>query len=134
MELLRKKHRQTYVNGLNAAEEAYAKTDSPKERIKLPSALKFNGGGHILGSAIQISSQYPDLVALYTRQVVSALDPTVSTDSKGNILPGDFKPFMENTGEPGGEHIFAAFPTCLYLNTPWGGTLLGPLLKLQDRS
>ncbi|EJF61484.1 manganese and iron superoxide dismutase [Dichomitus squalens LYAD-421 SS1] len=47
MELHHKKHHQTYVNGLNAAEEAYAKTDSPKERIKLQSALKFNGGGHI---------------------------------------------------------------------------------------
>ncbi|TBU36248.1 hypothetical protein BD309DRAFT_985078, partial [Dichomitus squalens] len=43
MELHHKKHHQTYVNGLNAAEEAYAKTDSPKGRIKLQSALEFNG-------------------------------------------------------------------------------------------
>ncbi|KAI0030571.1 manganese superoxide dismutase [Vararia minispora EC-137] len=41
------KHHQTYVNALNAAEAAYAKTSTPKERIALQAALKFNGGGHI---------------------------------------------------------------------------------------
>ena len=39
------KHHQTYVNALNAAEQAYAKTSTPKERIALQAALKFNGGG-----------------------------------------------------------------------------------------
>lgn len=33
------------MNGLNAAEGAYAKSTGPKERIALQSALKFNGGG-----------------------------------------------------------------------------------------
>ena len=47
MELHHSKHHQTYVNGLNAAEEAYVKSDSTKEKIALQSALKFNGGGHI---------------------------------------------------------------------------------------
>ncbi len=47
MELHHSKHHQAYVNGLNAAEEAYAKAGAPKEQIKLQSALKFNGGGHI---------------------------------------------------------------------------------------
>jgi len=41
------KHHQTYVNGLNAAEEAYAAADSTAKKISLQSALKFNGGGHI---------------------------------------------------------------------------------------
>lgn len=41
------KHHQAYVNGLNAAEAAYAKAASAKERISLQQALKFNGGGHI---------------------------------------------------------------------------------------
>jgi superoxide dismutase, Fe-Mn family len=47
MELHHKKHHQTYVNALNAAEQAYAKSQSAKERIGLQQALKFNGGGHI---------------------------------------------------------------------------------------
>lgn len=47
MKLHHDKHHQAYVNGLNAAEEAYASTDSTTKHIKLQSALKFNGGGHI---------------------------------------------------------------------------------------
>ncbi|KAF8837145.1 Mn superoxide dismutase [Paxillus ammoniavirescens] len=47
MTLHHTKHHQTYVNGLNAAEEAYSKSTSTKEKIALQAALKFNGGGHI---------------------------------------------------------------------------------------
>jgi len=47
MELHHKKHHQTYVTALNAAEAAYSKASSAKERIALQAALKFNGGGHI---------------------------------------------------------------------------------------
>jgi Fe-Mn family superoxide dismutase len=45
MKLHHLRHHQTYVNGLNVAEEAYSKTDSTTEKIFLQSALKFNGGG-----------------------------------------------------------------------------------------
>jgi Fe-Mn family superoxide dismutase len=45
MTLHHTKHHQTYVSGLNAAEEAFANSSSVKERIGLQAALKFNGGG-----------------------------------------------------------------------------------------
>ena len=50
MTLHHTKHHQTYVNGLNAAEESYAKEASTEGKIALQSALKFNGGGayHLL--------------------------------------------------------------------------------------
>lgn len=47
MTLHHKKHHQTYVNGLNAAEASFASAPSPKERIALLAALKFNGGGKL---------------------------------------------------------------------------------------
>lgn len=46
MELHHTKHHQAYVNGLNAAEEAYVKAPSTRERIALQAALRFNGGGN----------------------------------------------------------------------------------------
>jgi superoxide dismutase, Fe-Mn family len=45
MKLHHQKHHQTYVNGLNAAEDASAKARSVREHVALQAAFKFNGGG-----------------------------------------------------------------------------------------
>ena len=52
----------------------------------------------IMGAAEKISSQYSDVVALATRQTMSALDFTVGTDSSGNLNRSDVKVFMKDLG------------------------------------
>ncbi|PIL35870.1 hypothetical protein GSI_01530 [Ganoderma sinense ZZ0214-1] len=89
----------------------------------------------IMGAANEISSQYADVVALATRQAMGALDLTVGADSSGNVFPGDVKVFMKNLGTDRRvnpvEHIYAAFPMLLYLNSSLAGALLQPLLESQ---
>lgn len=45
MTLHHTKHHQAYVTALNAAETNYVKAATPKERIALQAAIRFNGGG-----------------------------------------------------------------------------------------
>ncbi|KAH0826290.1 manganese superoxide dismutase [Lanmaoa asiatica] len=47
MTLHHTRHHQAYVTALNAAESNYVKAATPKERIALQAAIRFNGGGHI---------------------------------------------------------------------------------------
>ncbi|KAI0705088.1 hypothetical protein C8T65DRAFT_577862 [Cerioporus squamosus] len=90
----------------------------------------------IVGDAAKISSQYVDLVSLGARQTFGALDITVGADDKGNVDASDVKIFMKDLGTSlrvnPVERIYAAFPTYLYLNASFGGSLLAPLLESQD--
>jgi len=56
MELHHSKHHQTYITGLNAAEESYGKATTTQQKIGLQAALKFNGGGESLLSLVQYPS------------------------------------------------------------------------------
>ncbi|KAF8121811.1 manganese superoxide dismutase [Boletus edulis] len=44
MRLHHDKHHKAYIDALNAAENNYARATTPKERIALQSAIRFNGG------------------------------------------------------------------------------------------
>ncbi|KAI1795668.1 hypothetical protein LXA43DRAFT_991596, partial [Ganoderma leucocontextum] len=89
----------------------------------------------IMSAAAKVSSQYSDIVSLAMRQTMSALDITVGTDSSGNLVQSDIMIFMKNLGTDRRvnpvEHIYAAFPTFLYLNASIGGALLNPLMASQ---
>ena len=54
MTLHHKKHHQTYVNALNAAEESLAKAKTPLDLISLQPAIKFIGGGEHISSRWRI--------------------------------------------------------------------------------
>ncbi|KAK6362973.1 hypothetical protein TWF730_000421 [Orbilia blumenaviensis] len=41
------KHHQTYVNGINDAQEKFAAASTPAEQVELTSLIKFHGGGHV---------------------------------------------------------------------------------------
>ncbi|RPD75342.1 hypothetical protein L226DRAFT_534905 [Lentinus tigrinus ALCF2SS1-7] len=90
----------------------------------------------IIGDAAKISSEYVDLASLGARQTFGALDITVLSDDKGNVDASDVKIFMKDVGTSlrvnPVERLYAAFPTYLYLNASFGGSLLAPLLESQD--
>jgi len=78
MVLHHQKHHQAYVNGLNAAEEAMLTAPTPRERIALQAAYKFNGGGTFPTP----KSSDPDIMySDATHQVIS------TTHSSGRISP-----------------------------------------------
>ncbi|EWC44233.1 hypothetical protein DRE_01059 [Drechslerella stenobrocha 248] len=47
MEVHYTKHHQTYVNGINDAQEKFDAASSPAEKVALTSLIKFHGGGHV---------------------------------------------------------------------------------------
>ncbi|KAH8111927.1 DUF1793-domain-containing protein [Phellopilus nigrolimitatus] len=92
----------------------------------------------ILGDGDKISSNYADLLALATRQAMSAFEYTLVKDSNGTFNMSDVKAFMKDMGSVGSggvnavDVIYAALPVYIYFNPAIVGYLLSPLLDYQS--
>jgi Fe-Mn family superoxide dismutase len=96
MELHHKKHHQTYVNSLNAAEASYAKAPTPKERIALQAVLKFNGGGQSFNPFVYAHmTTHPDHISGHINHSLfwKNLAPAASEGKGigGTLKPGPLK-------------------------------------------
>lgn len=90
MRLHHDKHHKAYVDALNAAENNYARATTPKERIALQSALRFNGGGHINHS-------------LFWKNLAPAPDGTHAKGNGGILKDGPLKDAIKHDfGSVGG--------------------------------
>ncbi|KAK6538032.1 Superoxide dismutase [Mn], mitochondrial [Orbilia ellipsospora] len=78
MEVHHKKHHQTYVNGINDAQEKFGAASSPAEKVALTSLIKFHGGGHVNHSLFweNLSPTSKDGGAPPTGSLASAIDDT----------------------------------------------------------
>ncbi|OCH88863.1 DUF1793-domain-containing protein [Obba rivulosa] len=88
--------------------------------------------------ALNISSEYADLVSLAARQVFGSIDITISKGSDGQWNTSDIMIFMKDMGNTRRinpvEVLYQAFPIFLYLNSSFGRPLLAPLLEYEDSS
>jgi len=78
MEVHHKKHHQTYVTGLNDAEEKFASDPPTAEKVGLTPLLKFHGGGHVNHSLFweNLSPASKDGGAPPSGSLASAIDDT----------------------------------------------------------
>jgi len=72
------KHHQTYVNGINDAQEKFASASTPQEKVNLTSLIKFHGGGHVNHSLFweNLSPSSKDGGAPPTGALAKAIDET----------------------------------------------------------
>ncbi|KIY50056.1 hypothetical protein FISHEDRAFT_40022 [Fistulina hepatica ATCC 64428] len=89
----------------------------------------------LMSAANSISSEFADLVALSTRQVMAGMEITLPS---GATNASDVRIFMQNTGidqrvDPV-DTMFSAWPAILYLNASWASYILEPLLVYQSSS
>ncbi|KAK6344154.1 Superoxide dismutase [Mn], mitochondrial [Orbilia brochopaga] len=78
MEVHYTKHHQTYVNGINDAQEKFAAASNPAEKVALTSLIKFHGGGHVNHSLFweNLSPTSKDGGAPPSGALASAIDDT----------------------------------------------------------
>ncbi|KAF3912053.1 hypothetical protein ABW21_db0201962 [Orbilia brochopaga] len=78
MEVHHTKHHQTYVNGINDAQEKFAAASNPAEKVALTSLIKFHGGGHVNHSLFweNLSPANKDGGAPPSGALASAIDDT----------------------------------------------------------
>ncbi|KAI0354924.1 hypothetical protein OH77DRAFT_1425524 [Trametes cingulata] len=95
----------------------------------------------IMTKASKVSTEYVDLVSLAARLVMATLDITVSTDANGTPNASDVRVFMKDIGSHAVaervnpvERMYAALPALLYFNASLVGSLLAPMLEVQEFS
>lgn len=97
----------------------------------------------ITSAASSISSQYAELLALSSRQLMGNLDITISKIGSNDWNTSDIMIFTKNMGGMGSDGgtqtsvntvdvIYNAFPMLLTLNPELGGYLLAPLMRYMD--
>ncbi|KAJ3475247.1 hypothetical protein NLI96_g11958 [Meripilus lineatus] len=90
----------------------------------------------LLNQSSAISAQYMDLVSLAARQTMGGTELTIALGSDGLWNISDVKAFMKDVGSSGRinpvEILYASFPFFLYIDPPYAGWLLAPLLEVQE--
>ena len=90
----------------------------------------------VLTDGTKVSNNYADLLILSARQVMGAIEITISKTSTGAWNTGDILAFIKEISSDGNVNtvdvIFPAWPFFMYVNPILGAYLLQPLFIYQQ--